>query len=597
MKHKFKRGLSLILSCALVLTLLPATALAEGGEGSTGPSTVSTASDSPVQITKTVTHNDDGTYTLTMEAYVTKDVTVSTSSVPMDIVLVLDQSGSMDDDFSGKETSNTNDKRITALKSAVTDFVNTVQADAAENGVDHKIAIVGFASGNKSESSSAWSNTELLSTENAVSYSDNGILDANYRDALVSANSVDGTNSVNSRLTTAIDRVAASGATYGNYGLIMAKGVLDNRTETTYTKADGTTADRQTVVIFFTDGYPGRYAASNGGFYEGTYSGTTYNNVTVADSTIAAAAELKNDGVTIYSVGIFNNANPAEGYNFTEKTGGNKNNSYTYYETGAQAANAYMHFVSSDYDSTCTSMTISDRNTPVNNGYYLAASSADELANVFSKIQDSISSETVDADKTSILSDTLSDMFDFDGVSIDDDGKVTGVTVQTAAVTGKNNNGYTWGDPTAATGVNVTIDENKTIEVTGFDYTTNAVTTTINGNTTTYSGSKLVISFDIKPDTGYTGWTDASSYDTNTAASLTYGQGETKTTEPLNSSPKAPVKTYTVTYSWGIDGITDTPPTDSKYYITGQSVTTASVTTVLTGTDGAQYRFDGWTAD
>ena len=150
MKRNYKRLLSAVLVCAMLAGLFPSAALAANAGTDTASSSVSTETDSPVQITKTVTANEDGTYQLTMEAYVTKDVTVSTSTVPMDIVLVLDQSGSMGDDFDGNETNVAADKRITALKSAVTSFISTVQQNASENEVDHKIAIVGFASGSSS---------------------------------------------------------------------------------------------------------------------------------------------------------------------------------------------------------------------------------------------------------------------------------------------------------------------------------------------------------------------------------------------------------------------------------------------------------------
>ena len=105
-----KRLLAILLALTLVVSLMPVGVMAvEGLDGgdTTQPQTtssVSTASDSPVQITKSVEKTGNGNYELTMEAYVTGNVSPSTTA-PLDIVLVLDVSGSMDDPF-GEMTSN-----------------------------------------------------------------------------------------------------------------------------------------------------------------------------------------------------------------------------------------------------------------------------------------------------------------------------------------------------------------------------------------------------------------------------------------------------------------------------------------------------------
>ena len=98
-----KRLLAAIMSLCMIVSLLPVSAFAveDPGTPAAAVDSVSTAEDSPVQITKTVSGPDDsGDYTLKLESYVTGKVTGG-SSKPLDIVLVLDQSGSMAYDFDG----------------------------------------------------------------------------------------------------------------------------------------------------------------------------------------------------------------------------------------------------------------------------------------------------------------------------------------------------------------------------------------------------------------------------------------------------------------------------------------------------------------
>ena len=480
-----QRALAFLLCLLMVATLLPVmgASAAKGDVSATG-----------VELNKTLTLESNGTYTIKLEAFATGTVKTEekTAGVPCDIVLVLDQSGSMDDDFNGNDTNVSAKKRITALKTAATTFVTQVQKNADQYNVDHKVAIVGFASGTNHESSSEGKNTELLSTKEPVSYSD--IETANYQDALVSANS---SGEVNERLTTAINRVDANGATYGNYGLMMAKGILDNRTVLTYTKPNGDTANRKTIVVFFTDGYPGRYATNNR-FYNGKWKNgwdeSSYNNITVANSTIDAAAKLKQAGATVYSVGIFSGAAPADDYNFSIES--RNDNKCTYYDTGTKAANAYMHFVSSDYDSSCTSMTNSARSSIVNNGYYLAASNANDLNKVFETISDNIDSSstscTLDAD--SVLKDIISGNLDLpEGFNAAENVFVKTADYNGGAKAAESITFTDFDDKNAAPLNNAKVDVSyKTVDVSGFDYKSNYVTGVANTDGT-FSGKKLIV--------------------------------------------------------------------------------------------------------
>lgn len=538
---KIKRFLAAVVSLVMTVTMMPATAFAaDGTTGGTEPT-------GSMVLSKTAELQDDGTYTIDLEAYSTGSTTITetTEKVPLDIVLVLDQSGSMDEDMGGAYTaqnsagysysdinnsrttyyyqtsdgnyyevqagryrsgrnyqyylyytvdyttyylsgtgvtttrpSNITDRyatiwtgvlytrttisRLDALKTAANTFIQSVQEDAETNTLDHKIAVVGFASGTWSESNTAWENTELLSTSSVVSYS--GITAADYQAALVSAN-VGG--EVNSRLTNAITRVDGSGATYINYGLEMAQGVLNNRTETTYVKTDGTTADRKTIVVVFTDGVPGKTTMDDHGFadYE------EYNQIPTANKAIPIADNIKASGTTIYSVGIFEGADPSADYNFSEETASaGWWDSYTYYDTATQAANAFLHFLSSDYES-AGSMTTPDRTSVVNNGYYLAASDSEGLSEVFEGIAGSIteSGTAVKLTAESVMKDIMADGFDASNANVEvttfaatmgDDGETVVKGAQTE---------------TANTLTSAISEDGKTVTVTGFDYSTKFV--------------------------------------------------------------------------------------------------------------------------
>ena len=202
------------------------------------------------------------------------------------------------------------EKRIESLNKAAKNFIQTVAAQKNPDGtaVDHKIAIAGFASQNTS--SWTYNNTELLTPDTAVSsvssfggtslasngegydgpqyYS--GITDAQYKAALVSTASTEGEAS----LENSIDYITAYGGTQPEDGFDMAKEIFERRSDENkiYTKANGKdTAERNMVVIFFTDGQPGNYSNSNQ--YE------------EANDVVEKALEVKNLGATVYSIGVF----------------------------------------------------------------------------------------------------------------------------------------------------------------------------------------------------------------------------------------------------------------------------------------------------
>ncbi len=256
-------------------------------------------------------------------------VTTTTKSVPLDIIFVLDQSGSMAD--GGKKT---------ALKNAVTSFSNAILEDAQMNSVDHRIAVVGFASGNNDWLN--YENTELLTTD-VVKY--NKITNADYKNALVSVND-DG--KLNNVITNAVKAIDAEGATRADLGLEMASNIFAQ---------NPVTDDRQRVVVFLTDGVP-----------------TSYSNFeySVANVAIKNAYQLKNTyDATVYSVGVFDRTTSAN-----------------------RSVNNFMNYVSSNYISENQMSVISWETTENIGGYYLDVSDVDTLTEVFTSIVEETTTHT-----------------------------------------------------------------------------------------------------------------------------------------------------------------------------------------------------------
>ena len=649
-----KRVLSLVLSLVMVLSLLPIQAWAS--DPGAGPSQVSAEADGVV-VNKEVTYDSDG-YQLSLESYVTNEVTTTETTTPLDIVLVLDVSGSMANTLSytavsgswsadtlgapnGGETEYyyksgdqyyqvrverdrvsiwSNDynysmqygsgwswrdvpgsnevnstssamydgtlykatSKIDALKTAVNGFIGQVATNAmgsdkmagTEDDVVHQISIVKFA-GTKA------------TTIGDDTYRQGGNR-YNYTQVVKNLTDVSGNGA--QTLTAAVNDLEAAGATSVDYGLELAENVLAAPRE-----------GAKQVVIVFTDGEPNH--------------GNDFDNE-VAATAVNKAKDLKGKGVTVFTVGVFEDANPSD---TTEKF------------------NQYMHGVSSNYpDATAEDrwgyadwgqLNLGDR--AENSNYYLAATNADDLNAVFSKIADEVSSSDVVATESTVLTDTLSDYFAFPERF---DSRSDEITVSMVPVTGKIGDTYTWGTPVDITNdVTVNVNtETKNIQVTGFDYTKNAVTkTTAADGTVTWSGAKLVLTFPIVPDKTATTWDKTGDYPTNSVeegsqAGLTNYEVDDKPgsltldgstgTGGKDGSPIALVNTYQVTYDWGTaptgelydaDGDevkAPVLPTDSRYYISGQTYPvddTYTRDTVLYthddyGNQTGTYTFSGW---
>ena len=159
--------------------------------------------------------------TIRLETFVTGEKIITEAHIPTDIVIVVDQSGSMAYNFDGTQTQGVPvaNQRVTALKNALNTFLTTIQQDAVEYNCDHRIAIVGFGTA-PAGNQTTWTNTELL-TPSEVNY--NNAETQNYKNALVYVNN---NGSVNNVLTSAVSNISANGGTMMQYGLIMANNIL-----------------------------------------------------------------------------------------------------------------------------------------------------------------------------------------------------------------------------------------------------------------------------------------------------------------------------------------------------------------------------------
>ena len=550
----------------MAFSLLPASALA-ANEGTELKTEVSTSENSPVQVKKSV--NADGN-ALTLEAYVTNEVTQTSSTKPLDIVLVLDQSGSMADDFNGRTTTKNEARRQYAMKQAVNSFIE--KATSADG--THNMAIVTFGT-DAEVLNSGWTKVDTKGAQ-ALTNAINGLSDK------------------------------PTGATNVGVGMQKAQELMNSA------KSD---TNRQKVVIVFTDGVP-----------------TTTNefNIGVANSAITAAKSMKDTGVTVYTVGIFNGANPNEMYGasgFDTNSNGTIGSKWAedswglfpstdFPKADRPAGNRFLNLVSSNYPNADSiglkrktsglgilhsgiSYTVTKNfDRAAEGGYYLTADSSSNLNTIFQQIIEEISTLKIVAGTDAVLSDTLSEYFTFDGATAEDPSKII---VKTAEVNGVYENGaYTWKEAKDYDDAVVTVTGKK-LEVTGFDYTANAVTKTTNRDGVSYSGSKLIVTIPIKPDTTCTAWQAGErAYPTNSTAAGSkaglsgYTDKEGKPLETvLNDSPEAKVTAYTVTYN--VTGAPDEKSyVDSRAYITGQSASVLAAPTSPVEKDGFTYTFTGW---
>ena len=258
----------------------------------------------------------------------------STSTTPLDIVLVLDASGSMDDDMTGG-------KRIDALKNAANAFIDeiaTQNASISDASKQHQVSIVKFAG----EKSNKVGNDAYREGRYTYNYSQ------------VMKNMTACSETTKSSFKDTINAIKPAGATNAAAGMELAQGQTSKR------------SDAKKIVIFFTDGTPTTQSEFSNG---------------VASDAIAAAKTMKDAGASVYTIGIFDGANPSADVNATTNE------------------NKFMQAASSNYPAaayTYTQYWLSGEwkwsfgNRAEGSDFYKSASSASELSKIFEDISKEI---------------------------------------------------------------------------------------------------------------------------------------------------------------------------------------------------------------
>lgn len=496
----WKRALALVLALVMALSLvaLPSFAAGEGDSAGNGSPRVvyegaSGENNGGLVMSKTVTKGEgDDQFLLTLEAFATGTTRTDTKEIPLDIVLVLDTSSSMSRDFD-RNIWGVADKgrRLTALKTAVNNFAESVAAKAkgsdgqygGEDDVNYRIAVVEFAS-------EAYNLT-------------NGLVDMDTFRGLT-------------QVKQAVSGLQAGGDTYPATGLDMANSIFDANP----ISGDG---QRGRVVIMFTDGYPAE-------------NGTDNINYTLCDNAIASAQTSKRTyGATVYTVGIFSGANPNSNID-TNFDYGNRRDA----EKQLVAANRYMHYTSSNFQN---AKSLRNGGEKSGSSYYLAASNTNSLNDVFKSISQTIGSTPVELTRTSVLRDVISDSFTLPEGYTDGDIKAYSVSCESSTKNADGTYTYTWKTTPDADKYDVTVaDDNKTINVTDFDYAANWVDQYDVGGSKSH-GKKLVVEIPIVLDPDATG-----SVDTNGPASGIYASADAETAFANFKTPTVYVPFFTVAH-------------------------------------------------
>ncbi|MBQ9593588.1 MAG: VWA domain-containing protein [Lachnospiraceae bacterium] len=422
-------------------------------------------------MSKTATPKEGGGYTLTLEAYTTGTVTSEEVSVPVDIVLVLDQSGSMQFDFDGNENVPYSQSRQKAMQDAVKNFITAVAEKYDAENSDHRISIVTF--GSNSSVLQGWTDVDAAGV---------------------------------ATLTSAIDGLPddPEGATNAGAGMGNAQRLLIGN-QYSY---DGPNETRQKVAIMFTDGIP--------------TTGTAFS-LGVANGAINAAKNLKNAGATVYSVGIFTGADPAQLYG---DSGFDQNSNGTVGSTWGNvgflffgdmdavdipAGNRFLNYLSSNFANT-TEIGLDDASwsfiiryhgweitknfSRTTNGYYLTANDSTSLNNIFQNISEQISTPTISLGTGTVVKDIVAPQF----------AVPEGSTVRFYTQPYQGND--SWGTRVQVTDGSVHLVEGTSadnVSVTGFDFDANCITEEPKQDGS--HGNKLIIEIEVEPDPYFLGGT------------------------------------------------------------------------------------------
>ena len=446
-------------------------------------------------LNKTVSATvDPNQFTISLEAYTTGKVTTVSSTVPVDITVVMDQSGSMQYDFNGKQTWDKNNSRQTALKKSVTNFIESVGSKYSENA-DHRISLVQFSSSGYNGMS-----------EDAQILSEFKNVDSIGKDELI--------NVINN-LTD-----YPEGATRIDAGLSKAVDLLN----TNYSYS-GNNTERQKAVIVFTDGVPTDQSSFD---------------ISVADNAIDYSKNLKDKNITVYSVGIMNGANVNQLYG--NNCSGEINSYWAKGWNGngdIAAVNRFLNYLSSNFKTASSlglkidywrdNYVITSNYSRDYSNYYLTANNSSSLNDIFQTISNQIQSANIDLGSSTVIKDTVTKYFDIPS-------NTSNIRIYTASA--KSDGSFD--DKVVDKNITPVIDSvNNYVSVNGFDFNDNFVSTTKKQDGT--YGKKLIIEFEVTRKSEFIGGNDVPTNEWNSSGVYTSEGTEVKKFADETTTPKVNV--------------------------------------------------------
>ena len=546
----WKRALALVLALVMALSLVALPSFAAGEEDSAGNDGMpyieenghgGTVTKDGLVMSKTIKKTGDSQFLLTLEAFATGSTTTTTSTDPVDIVLVLDVSGSMKDSISDKydhyETYSIDTDGTYYYKDNNGQYQQAYYCgggsthDGGWYTEEHSNGFFGFGSHHggtrltPKTSSADTAGTQFytyskLTKMNALKTAVKGFVNSVNEKSPESSiaivkfgaeinneigNDFNGSGwnytqtvkgltpaSSAAELNAAVDTLRYGGYTPAHLGLQLANEIIQKDPN----------KDRQKVVVLFTDGEPNDYDHRTDGF-----------TPAAANQAIANSKSIKDAKATVYTIGCFGTT-PSD----TSDTG------------------KYMNYVSSNYPNATSMTSGGDKADPAN--YYKTVSSAADLNNIFTDISQTIGGTTVKLGSTSVLRDVISDYFKLPEGA--DENSITAYSVDCTAV--KDDGTYTWSANRDDTKYSVTV-EGKTINVTGFDYAANWVGKDTTTGKMHNPAKKLVVEIPIVPEQDATG-----SVKTNGDASGIYADSTVKDPVEKFPSPVVYIPYFTVTH-------------------------------------------------
>ena len=566
--------------------------------------------DNGIKLIKDATPNKDGSYTIRMEAYATGEsvTTVVSEDVPTDIVLVLDQSGSMADcivcgktnkkqhtaEVYTREYSISKDRTYYCLlggkyveveycagssHSVYTHQESWVSTDLRDWGSPHQNFVKQYGAimpKTSADGTGTQFYTRTRKTEDctpritALKDAATSFVDAvaekakgtngktvNHRVAVVgfasgASNLTQGFKNMEvsgdvTAVNNVINNLTADGGTLIDQGISTANSIFRANPIAAGTK-------RNRVMIVFTDGAPGLY----GNWCSASV--TTANNAIKNAQTAKKSTSDGGYGATVYTIGVFSGAdasNPGALPAYTEYTEGYFGGEYAPSdENQIKNSNRFMHLVSSNYPNASNINTTGSINPNLNgSSYYLSAGDSDSLNSIFQQISDKINTDTSSTtlDANSVIKDVVTPYFTMPS------GADVKVYTQNFG-----ENGFDGTDaerPDLEETVDITGD---TVSVTGFSFKDNwCGTKTDENGKVTYHGQKLIIVFKVTPKNEFLG---GNNVPTNGENSGIYENKDAK--DPVDTFPQpkvnVPVKDVTVTVDaagknvyYGNDSLTD----------------------------------------